>query len=57
MSVSVAAFSAKTQMDVAPLYSRVSVAQGRQAKASVGPGIFAIANAKEAEFEKPNHRS
>ena len=54
--VAIAAFAAKTQMDVAPFYSGVPVAQGRQAKASIRLGIFAVANAKEAEFQKPNHR-
>ena len=54
--VPAAALAAKTEIDMASLNPGMPVAQGRQAKASICLGIFAVANAKEAELQKPNHR-
>jgi hypothetical protein len=53
--IAATALAAETQMNMAPLYSGVPVAQGRQAKAP-GPGIFAITDAKKRQFKKPDDR-
>ena len=42
------AFSAKTQLDVAPLDVGMAIAQCRQAKASIRLGVFAVADAKRS---------
>src|SRR5215469_13112400 len=51
-----ATFTAKTQVNVGSLNLGMPIAQGRQAEAAVGLGIFAVAYAKRRQFQKPDNR-
>ena len=51
-----ATFTAKTQVNVGSLNLGMPVAQGSQAEAAVGLSIFAVAYAKQRQFQKPDNR-
>ena len=54
--VAAAALAAKTEMNLVSLNLGMPVAQGCQAEAAVGLGIFAVAYAKQRQLQKPDDR-
>src|SRR5690349_13552430 len=52
-----AAFAAKAEMNMAAFDRDMAVAQGGQPVALVGPGVFAVADAKQCQLHQPHdHR-